>query len=158
MFNSFFKGADMLFCLKDGDAFPTQDLGLPERLQVTPVEPTAEQLARADFERLCHAYPDGSFPSGEKRKPVCPGQGVGWEDLDGAKLIMPPAFPGEPLIPGSGDKEIPWLPAILFHRGRVGADAFIPAHSQFVQGLKSVKPDWSDLYQFLQTLRQLPSQ
>ena len=106
VFNSFFKGAIMLFCLKDGDAFPTEALGLPSRLGPAPVKMPADWFAQRDFERLCHAYPDGSFPTGEKQKqPPEFFMGNYW-------------FPGEPPVPDSDD-DAGWYGLFCFHRQRL---------------------------------------
>ena len=130
----------MLFCLKDGDAFPTEALGLPSRLGPAPVEMPADWFAQRDFERLCYTYPDGSFlESKELRQPQ----------------VRVEAFPEEPPIPGPADEQY-WLPVLRFHQSRIGAVAFEAASAQLRSYLRSA-PAWPDLYQFLQTLRSIPS-
>ena len=133
----------MLFCLKDGDAFPTEALGLPSRLGPAAVEMPADWFAQRDFERLCYPYPDGSFHAGDGREP-CPVQSA-------ATLSL------EPPIPGPADKEIRWAPVLGFHSERIGGIAYEAARKQIIHKLQGAKPSWSDLFQFLQSLRSIPS-
>ena len=131
----------MLFCLKDGDAFPTEALGLPSRLIPEPIPATAEQSARWDFERLCHAYPDGSFPYGDGQEP-CPVQSA-------------TTLSSEPPVPGPADEQY-WQPVLRFHRDRIGMTAFAEAARAF----RLSRPGalvWSDYYQLLQSLCSIPS-